>query len=181
MLVIYEHGEKLWGKKAETVAGFYVELLRRMESVDDPREEPAIGEEKFDLRHKPRGIVREDYLTSFDSQIAPGKSSDVLPVRIKNDGTLYENCQDVVAAEDLKRLLQYVRQKIAELADRILSGDVRANPYRLGTETPCPTCDFRSVCRFQPGTDRYFHIQRYDRKTILENLPDSSLTSGGKP
>ncbi|HEY1683650.1 MAG TPA: PD-(D/E)XK nuclease family protein [Tepidisphaeraceae bacterium] len=181
MLVIYEHGEKLWGKKAETVAGFYVELLRRMESVDDPREEPTIGEEKFDLRHKPRGIVREDYLTSFDSQIAPGKSSDVLPVRIKNDGTLYENCQDVVAAEDLKRLLQYVRQKIAELADRILSGDVRANPYRLGTETPCPTCDFRSVCRFQPGTDRYFHIQRYDRKTILENLPDSSLASGGTP
>lgn len=170
LLVIQEYGQKLWGNQCEAAAGFYVELLRRLQSVSDPREAPGPGDAKFDLRHKPRGLVRVDYLAAFDDQLAPGTISDVLHVQLKKDGGLGEKINEAISGEDLKLLLDHVRQKVAELADRILDGNVEAHPYRLGTETPCPHCDYRSICRFQTGVNRYLHIQPLGRKVVLEQL-----------
>jgi ATP-dependent helicase/nuclease subunit B len=174
MLVIQEHGEKIWGKKAEAAAGLYVELLRRLQSVKDPADEIGPDDPRFDLRVKPRGVVREDFLQSFDEELVPGQYSDVLPVRMNKDGSLSESSTDVLRGEDIEALLNYVREKVAELADRILEGAIEAQPYRLGTETPCALCDYRSICRFQPGLNRYLHVQHMNRNSVLEQLENKS-------
>jgi ATP-dependent helicase/nuclease subunit B len=174
MLVIQEHGEKIWGKKAEAAAGLYVELLRRLQSVDDPEKEMGPDDPRFDLRVKPRGVVREDFLQSFDAELIAGGSSDVLAVQINKDGSIHQRSTDVLRGEDIEALLNHVREKVAELADQILEGYIEAQPYKLGTETPCALCDYRSICRFQPGLNRYLHVQRMDRNSVLEQLDSKS-------
>lgn len=195
MLVMSEHAEKIFKTKTVAAAGFYVELIRRLQSVEDPDEEIGPDDPRFDLRVKPRGLVRQDFLNAFDAELVPGTSSDVLPVRLKKDGTPYENSTDVITSDDLQLLLNYVRTKVGELADQIIDGSIDVRPYRLGTETPCPNCEYNTVCRFQVGVgaNRYLHVAKTDRKIILEQLrqfhsrvpgqnPNSKIhTSGGKP
>jgi ATP-dependent helicase/nuclease subunit B len=182
MVVIQEHGEKIWGAKTEAAAGLYVELLRRLKTVDDPADEPSSDDPRFDLRIKPRGVVNEEFLQAFDNELAAGESSDVLAVQLKKDGSVYATSTDVLRGEDIEALLNHVREKVAELADRILEGFIEANPYRLGTETPCPLCDYRSICRFQPGVNRYLYVQRMDRNSVLQQMADKSITpSPGTP
>ena len=67
-------------------------------------------------------------------------------------------------------LLRYVEKRIGELADQMIDGVIEPHPFKLGTTSPCSKCDFRSVCRFDPGINRYLVLQPMKRKDVLEIL-----------
>ncbi|HWB53466.1 MAG TPA: PD-(D/E)XK nuclease family protein, partial [Tepidisphaeraceae bacterium] len=172
MMVMQEHGRRIWKNQAQAAAGLYVELVRRLKSVDDPGEAIGPDDPLFNLRVKPRGIVRQDFAQAFDGELTPGKRSDVLNIQINKDGSAHQT-SDLVGSDDIEALLNHVREKVGELADRIIGGCIEAHPYKIGDETPCPNCDYRSVCRFQPGLNRYLHLTHLERSAVLEQLTDS--------
>jgi len=43
-------------------------------------------------------------------------------------------------------------------------------PYRIGLVTPCPHCEFRSVCRFDPAINSYLNLEPMKRSEVLEVL-----------
>jgi ATP-dependent helicase/nuclease subunit B len=83
-------------------------------------------------------------------------------------GAPYENGNDAVTSNDFAALLHVVRVRIGELVDRLIRGDIDVKPFRIGNESPCADCSYRSVCRFDPTMDRYRHFDHLSRSQALE-------------
>jgi ATP-dependent helicase/nuclease subunit B len=99
----------------------------------------------------------------------------VIQVQLNKDGRFgNRRASDVADRAEFDALLAHVRQKLADLADAVLSGEIRVHPYRINTNTPCPRCGYRSVCRFDPSVDRYNNLAPMGREQVLVQL-----TQGG--
>ena len=73
-------------------------------------------------------------------------------------------------SEEFAALLSHVRRCIGRLSDEILSGNIDIQPYRIGTQSPCPYCEYKSVCRFDAALNRYRQIQPAPREQILQQV-----------
>lgn len=144
LLVLRDNGSKLLKREFTPVAALYVQVLRTLESVKHPDEaEVPVGIEGH-KRYKPRGIIDASKADRLDIELS-GKGSM---------GELYSRT-DARSAEEFNALLQLAQTKLAEMGDLIIKGVIDVAPYRIGTESPCSRCDFRSVCRFDPGINMY--------------------------
>jgi ATP-dependent helicase/nuclease subunit B len=174
LLVVEAHGEKLAGKPLTPAAAFYLRLLRQLEKVDHPDDACEPDDPKFPLRTKPRGIFDGQYFPALDND-PDCTNSDVVNARLKKDGTFgYKNATDVADAEELKALLERVRGHVAQVGERIMSGVVDLEPYRMGTVTPCPRCSYKSVCRFDASLNHYHHIQNVRREEVLRRVVEEA-------
>jgi ATP-dependent helicase/nuclease subunit B len=175
LLVLQASGEELAGKPLTPVAAFYMQLLRRMNDVDHPDDALDPADPRFNLRIKPRGVFDGTYLPAFDRDFTEGRS-DVVAAFIRKDGTFGRSGSDVVDTRELAALLWLVRKRIGEIADEIVSGKVDVTPYRLGRATPCPRCEYRSVCRFEPSINRYVNLQPMSRDDVLASASQPGET-----
>ena len=167
LLVLQASGEKLAGKPLTPVAAFYARLLRSCEPVDHQDDAPDQNDPAFHLRAKPRGIFNAQHLGHIDAQLETGPS-EVVQAFVNKDGNFGRIDQsDVADSAAFASLLNYVRRRIGELADRIIAGEIEVKPYRIGRETPCPNCEFRSVCRFDPGINTYLNLPPMKRSEVL--------------
>ncbi|HSZ56737.1 MAG TPA: PD-(D/E)XK nuclease family protein [Tepidisphaeraceae bacterium] len=158
LLVLEENGRRVSGDPVAPTAAFYVQLVRKIEDVKHPDESTDPADPKWHLRLKPRGIFDRRSLRSLDRQIETGWS-EVVHAFVKQDGSLgHTHTSDAVESDQFRALLDIARKKLSELTEGILSGDIRIVPYRLNDKSPCPRCEFRSVCRFDPAINRYNHL-----------------------
>ena len=193
LLVLQEHGELL-GAETDTiptpVAALYVRLMRGIESCKDPSDAPAPGEEAFDLRVKPRGLIDRDHLPQLEGDFADGghlvphksgvfaahltkdKDEDGQPVPAKSG--------DVVRQEEFTALLDHARGQVRELADCVLDGDIAVRPFRAGTRSPCSVCDYASVCRFDPRSDDYKFLDAMSRQEVLQQVTGEASEGEGE-
>ena len=79
-------------------------------------------------------------------------SSDILPVRLKKDGT-YTAASSVAEEQQLLRLSRHVSRKLTEYGQRILAGEISLAPYELQDDNACRFCTFHSVCGFDRRMD----------------------------
>jgi ATP-dependent helicase/nuclease subunit B len=147
--------------------------------VKHPSEALDPSDPKFLLRVKPRGVVQGDFVPAFDASLSEG-NSDVIQVSIrKSDGGFgNRRASDVADKAEFEALLAHVRKKLAELADAVLSGEIGIHPYRIGTDTPCPGCGYRAVCRFDPAVDHYRNFTPMSKEQVFERITnDQALTT----
>jgi ATP-dependent helicase/nuclease subunit B len=139
--------------------------------VKHPSEALDPSDPKFLLRVKPRGVVRGDFVPAFDQSLRDGPSEVIqVSVRKSDGGWGNRRASDVADPAEFEALLGHVRRKLAELADGVLSGEVGVRPYRIGTDTPCPNCGYRSVCRFDPAVDRYRNLAPMGKEQVLKQV-----------
>jgi len=170
LLVFREHSSTLAGRALAPAGAFYIGLLRQLKSVEHPSDAPSPNDPAFHLAPKPRGILDSRYIRAFDSNLACG-GSETIAAWINKDGTCgHKRTTDVAEPAEFAALLAHARRQIALLSDRIMEGDIAIHPYRMGNESPCPGCIYRSVCRFDPAVNRYRQIAAGSRQEILENL-----------
>jgi ATP-dependent helicase/nuclease subunit B len=169
LLVLRENGEKLTGRPMTPAAAYYVKLLRQLDPVSHPDEADCDDPEDRDLKIKPRGIFEASHLKSLDGNCA-GRSK-VVNAMIKADGTLgSKRSSDAAEAPEFTALIDHTRARIAALADQILSGQIDIRPYQIRTISPCPHCDYRPVCRFDPALNRYHHLDPLGREEVLQRV-----------
>jgi ATP-dependent helicase/nuclease subunit B len=187
LLVLRENGEKLTGRKMTPAAAFYVKLLRQLDDVKHPDDADVADPAALDLRVKPRGIFEDGYLKSLDANCTSGPS-DVVQAFIKNDGSFgNKRSTDVADNFEFAALIDHVRLRIGELADQILDGRIDLHPFQIRNHSPCPNCDFRPVCRFDPAINRYKHLDPMGREEVLKKVveqragdaPSEPSSSGG--
>ncbi len=82
------------------------------------------------------------------------KESDVIPVALK-DGYVQELKSSVAGGKRFAHLTDYVNQKLREMGEEILDGNVAVDPYKQGNRTACDYCPYHSVCGFDLKTDGY--------------------------
>jgi ATP-dependent helicase/nuclease subunit B len=150
------------------VAALELPLLRGLKLVEDPSDAPGPDDPQFLLAQPPRGIVAQGAARQFDSAWTAGKS-DILGANIKKDGSL--GAKGILLDEDrLTDLLRFAWRKIGELADDVLAGKIEVHPYRLRNRSPCARCEFKSVCRFDLGINRYRSLPAVADEEIWEKI-----------
>ena len=160
----------------KATAAFYFQLARGTGEVSHPSEALDPSDPRFLLRVKPRGVFDGTVLPALDASVEPGTDSEVVQVRINKDGRFGRRGSDAAAPEQFRALLDHVRRRMGELADGILSGQVSITPYRMNTATPCPRCEYRPVCWFDPTINRYRNLIPLGREQVLEQLSGSETS-----
>ena len=168
LLVLQANGESLRGRPLTPAAAFYVKTLRGLECIDHPDDAVTRSDPQFLLKDKARGLIDVDFARQLDRDFV--KKSDVVMVEVTKEGKPSERGNDSVTGSDFAGLLQLVRTRIGELVDRLIGGDIDVKPFRIGNESPCSNCSYRSVCRFDPTIDRYRNLERLSRSQVLERV-----------
>jgi ATP-dependent helicase/nuclease subunit B len=180
LLVLQASGPELFKKNVTPVAAFYAKLLRTLESINHPNDAPDPSDPAFPLRTKPRGIFDGRYAQQLDDALEPGMSSEVVNCRINKDGTFGNvNASDAADSSTFAALMRFVENRIGELADQLIAGTIEVRPYMIGTQTPCPNCNYRSVCRFDPGINQYFVLPAMKRAAVLERIAEPVQAAQG--
>jgi ATP-dependent helicase/nuclease subunit B len=170
LLVLRESGHKLTGHKLTPAAAFYVKLLRQLEDVKHPDQVKCDEPDDLDLKVKPRGIFEGGFLPGLDIDCETGQSK-VISAFKKKDGTFgNRGSTDVAEHSEFDALLGHVRQRIAELGDAILDGVIDIRPYQIRQLSPCPYCEFRPLCRFDPAVNRYKVLSPMGREEVLAKV-----------
>jgi ATP-dependent helicase/nuclease subunit B len=145
------------------VAAFYLPLLEPYASVPHPDVEKSTS-------FQCRGIAETAALPALDETVRPGGArSEFFSAQLKKDGQPY-SASDLATPEQLSRLMQHVGQRMGELADGILDGNVSVAPYRLSRQIPCSFCEYRSVCRYEMETQPPRALESLKKVQVLERL-----------
>ena len=76
----------------------------------------------------------------------------IIPASIKKDGDFSSN-SSVVTEEQFNILRTYVNDKMAELCEEMLSGDIKITPCKNNNTPYCNYCDYSSVCQFDTSIE----------------------------
>jgi ATP-dependent helicase/nuclease subunit B len=125
-------------------------------------------EDKF--RHKAYGLFEGERFALLDSQTA--KQSAFFNFQTTKDNGPYGNYRisGAVKPGDYQLLLAFVRKQLARLAAEIVSGRINVQPYRKGDKSPCSTCDYRAVCRFDWQVNDYRFLTGINKEQVLDEL-----------
>jgi ATP-dependent helicase/nuclease subunit B len=172
LLALQAHGPQLTGMPLGLAGAFALQVPRSIQEVAHPEDPKALAptDPRFHLATKPRGIFSRRQLYQFDSDLQTGRS-DVLHAFVKKDGELGSAASSDVAEEaEFQSLLKYVERQLGALADRISAGDIAIAPYLLGGKSPCPHCDYQSVCRFAVPVNSFRKLKAAGRTGVLSLL-----------
>ena len=131
-------------KKIIPTGMYYFRLYDPVIEESDPERILKKREESSRLT----GLVNKD---EESRMLMDGKTGSVTPVRYKKDGDLDSRNQSLVSTEDLVQISGFVRGKMEEIGRHILRGEIEMNPEKGELNSPCNYCDYKSICRFEPG------------------------------
>jgi len=80
--------------------------------------------------------------------------SAVIPVYMKNDGTVSKSQSKTASGEEFQKLVRYIKKTLQKIGGEILSGTVAPYPAKNGKTLPCTYCKYASVCGFDPDVHR---------------------------
>jgi len=157
MIAVTENGKDIFKNDNTAFGGmFYFRL-------DDPIEEgfpdKEADEENSLKAFKMSGLLadNENVIRAMDRN-ASGWSA-VIPVYIKNDGTVSRSQSKLADAERYEKLKRYVKNAVVKIGKEIISGNVDIKPVRDSNITPCSYCRYRMICGFDPE----IHSCRYTK------------------
>lgn len=129
---------------------------------------------------RPRGVFEASGETVRLLQKEGGDgASRWLPASFK-DGRPDPKRSGAISREQFENLRKFVRKKIRELGNGIISGDVSARPYKRQKSTGCDYCRFQAVCGFDrkaPGYG-YRNLKEPEPEKIWEEMAGESDGSG---
>ena len=181
LLVIRDHGQQLADAALTPGGAFYLPLLASFNKVDHPDEADEAGFDPY-KEFRPRGVIDFDWINALDPTLSSGHSSTFAAFRTTKGEIGNVDSTDAVGSGALPRLLDHVRRKMTDLAEDWLSGNISVTPYRLGKETPCPTCRYAGVCRIEYATRECRVLRTMKRTAVLEELahsPDPDQSPSG--
>jgi ATP-dependent helicase/nuclease subunit B len=154
-------------RPVEAVAGaFYIPLEQSLEtSFKKPDDDsgPTV---------KARGIFSGQYAEALELNCEKSKYYGFA----WKEGEPYSDYgrKDALRPDDFAATLRFAEEKIRTLGKQMASGDIRAFPYRLGTQSPCSTCDYKPVCKFDWQLNDYNVLTGPGKLEVLE------LIGGGR-
>jgi len=148
----------------ETVGAFYmpVEASPAKNTID----ESVKKTDSFD--YKAKGIFNGEFFRQLDSS----NSNKFYNFFVTKTGSQYgyDNVSAALRPFDFEKVLQFTEQKIIGLAEEIISGKIDVKPYRLGAESPCSYCKYKSLCRFDWQVNNYNPFVLLNKAQVLEKI-----------
>ncbi|MBV7276313.1 helicase-exonuclease AddAB subunit AddB [Clostridium sp. PL3] len=115
-------------------------------------------------------IVKE-----MDSEIE--KSSDIIPVSIKKDGTISKSQSSVATLEQFQLLRKYVKDTIGQLCEHILEGNIDIEPCKKKNRNSCEYCIYPSVCQFDTSMkdNKYRFLEDKSEEEIWKAIEEKTI------
>ncbi len=79
----------------------------------------------------------------------------------------------MIAHDDFKTMLAYVRHKIGRMVDDLMRGEIAPVPYRDKQQVPCTECDFASLCPFDRVNGTYRDVPKMKRDDALMRMRET--------
>ena len=118
-----------------------------VERTDDISDLSANIEQQLeDMRNeafKRDGLIAENVISA--AAMDKALSGLYAPVKLKKDGSFSKNSK-VMDVNLFNALCEFTKEKIFELGEGLLSGDIKAKPVMIGDEKSCKYCEYWSIC-----------------------------------
>ena len=166
MSVMKELLERQYPDKQVIPTGMYYYHLQDL-IVDAVKEEDA--EKKRMENSRLTGLVNEDETCRI---LMDHKTGNVVPLRYKTDGSLYSQNKALVSGNELEQISTFVKKKMQEIGNEIVQGKIDMNPEKGEVTGPCNFCDYKNICRFEPGLggNHYSIHANLDREEAKEKV-----------
>jgi len=180
----------------EVVAGLQIQLLTYLDaacnieevmpagvlyySLIDPilKTDKKIDKEKIEdemkKKFKMNGLILADVnvVKMMDKTLSAG-ASNIIPAYIDKEGNISKSKSNAVTREQFEDLRKYTNKIIKEIANEMLSGDIKIEPYyqKKNQKTPCDYCDYKSICNFkEQKCNNYRYIPNDKKEDILAKI-----------
>ena len=168
--VVKAISEQLFGVGSEAGGFFYLPLVRKLETENQP-EEALKAFEKALSRMRARGLWRDDGVSLgwMDHRLPQAVESELFPKMYKKDGTVTKQAP-VLGEADWGAMESFVLEKVRELAAGIRQGNVDVAPYALDRQDiACRTCSFQAVCQFDSRWDHspLRKLEKLNKEAVL--------------
>lgn len=148
-------------------------------TIDDPMISSSgeLSEEEVEQRLikelKMSGLLLKDpkVIKEMDKDIKG--YSIIIPAYMGKDG-ISENNSSVATREQFKVISEYVRQKVVDLCEDMLKGDITIKPVKNGKYTCCSYCRFNAICQFDYSLkdNKYCLLQKKDKEDIWKLMKE---------
>lgn len=132
--------------------------------VEKPEEDTDVQDQIL-KELKPDGVIncKDEVLEHLDHK-REGESL-AAPVKYNKNGSLSKTSK-AVSEEEFEIMMKHAVQKVQNVHEEIMTGEVSPRPYRKGQETGCDYCRYRNICGFDTKLPGYEY--REIRKMSLE-------------
>ena len=169
----------------EVMAGLQIQLLTYMDAVAKIEDfipagvlyfnliEPVIKadrnttkediEEQIKKQFRMKGIILSDInvIRKMDKDLEKG-ASNIVPVYIDSKENISKTKSSCVSIEEFKQLQEYTIKTIKEISKEIFEGNISISPYYKDKKTGCDYCNYKSICGFNTGNNKYNYIKHYE-------------------
>lgn len=115
-----------------------------------------------------KGLVREDEETIL--LMDKNHSGMVLPVKYDKEGNRKDSAS-LASGEQLDELRSFILDKIQELGNEMITGNIAAYPASIGRKVPCEYCEYHSICHFdQKNGHRCHYIPAMKNQEVWDRL-----------
>ena len=99
----------------------------------------------------------------------------IIPAAFKKDGD-FTSTSSVVTESQFELLRKYVNDKMIEICEEMLSGEVKIEPCKSSKITYCDYCDYSSICQFDTSIkDNKYKIILKKKKDDLWNAMSNKV------
>ena len=180
----------------EVVAGLQIQLLTYLDAACNIEEVMPAGvlyyslidpilktdkkidkeqiEEEMKKKFKMNGLILADVnvVKMMDKTLSAG-ASNVIPAYLDKEGNISKSKSNAVTKEQFEDLRKYTNKIIKEIANEILSGDIKIEPYyqKKNQKTPCDYCEYKEICNFkEQKCNNYRYIPNDKKEDILAKI-----------
>lgn len=147
--------------------------------IDDPiiKSKKALGEDEIKdevlKKLKLNGLLLKDakLVRAMDKNMET--YSLIIPATFKKDGDFSSN-SSVVTEEQFELLRKYVNDKMVEICEDMLSGEVKIEPCKSSKVTYCDYCDYSAICQFDTSIkdNKYRVIIKKNKEDIWSSIEE---------
>lgn len=180
-LVVYlnaalELEQRIYPEKDIVPAGIFYYNMKDPMLDRETGDTPEMVNERLLKKLKMDGLVNEDreIIQSIDTHI--GKDSNVIPVSYNKDGSPSKS-SSVATRNQFVRLSSFVNEKMTEIGQRIIQGEIEALPYERKDRTACDYCIYKEICGFDeriPG-NQYKRLKEYKPEEIWKKIEEGEV------
>lgn len=169
----------------EVMAGLQIQLLTYMDAVTKIEDfmpagvlyfnliEPVIKadrnttkediEEQIKKQFRMKGIILSDInvIRKMDKDLEKG-ASNIVPVYIDSKENISKTKSSCVSIEEFKQLQDNTIKTVKEIAKEIFEGNIDIKPYYKNKKTGCDYCNYKSICGFNTGNNKYNYIKHFE-------------------
>ena len=166
---------KLLGTEINAAGAFYFPVIRPLVESNGPINFEQINN-ALRKESKMQGILLGEGPVVELMGAPKSGYSDLLPVYVKKDGTLGKDSQNrLLTKEQMDLALQFTKEKIKQIGEEIISGNIDVSPYRFQKQSPCGYCEYKPVCQFDVTLDgsKYKFLEEVSNFHLWDRMKQS--------